>query len=369
MTTVRRGVEPGVAREWIGGWRLAPFYLLEPFVYRPEIAVWYDAEHDKILDMWIEGPDEPALGTRLNQLLQERVPPGEESPRIRVQTRYEAEDVAARVSSAIEIVSAATPEIDRLVRLYAADHPAPPPEPPSYLANGRIAEALARDFLQALASLREVWPESFSFEGHPFRFEAAAFGYDSGVLAPYFRDADPPLTGFVIFLCLDDYLNVRDEAVASAGTGRAVDVADVLRVSFAPAEDVPEAMRREAARLGWSVAGVYPVVTRRDADGLVAPQAGADVLLAAVAASLLGEYLDRSAAAIASFTQPACHISVGAGEERVRLIYPYVEEPRPERVEREPSGPRLGLMQILQPPARKAVPGKRGKKRGRKKKR
>src|SRR5688572_20467115 len=48
------------ASEWFAGWRLAPFYLLDPELYRPHVVVWVEAATGKVPGAEVMLPDATA---------------------------------------------------------------------------------------------------------------------------------------------------------------------------------------------------------------------------------------------------------------------------------------------------------------------
>lgn len=351
-------------RVWIGGLRRAPFYLIEPKVHRPDVVFWYDATADRILEMLMEhDPDQPMLGRRLAELLREDAAAGQVPPEIRVQTVWELDEIRSHIDPSIRVRLSATPEIDALLRQFTLDNPAPPLAPPSYLAGGRIAPELIGLLFESLRDLRarlKGWPPA---EAQPFRLDIPELGVEAFVAALFATDEG--LTGgFVIFESLDDYLNVRDQAIACAGSGRPVpDIAGVLRVAFVPAEELPDMMRREALTHGWPVgkADAYPFVVRRDSDGLVGPLSADDIGLAIFCAEAFSLYCRRNKKALRHGVAPDTVSMRGEGIH-IRLSYPFEAEDRlyttPPMPANEPKGAGLGLkMELLQlPPERKPPP-------------
>ena len=335
--------------EWVGGVRRAPYHVMEENPYRPLVSVWYDPGADCVLDMQVEGFDRLRFGDWLAALLAAR-PAGEPAPRIRVRQEGEANLVRKAVGDRVEIVVARCPEIDDIIARHAAAHPVTP-EPPSYAGAGRVPDELNALFFKTMAILFELLPD-FPTEEQPFRLDAPEFDVDGGVLALFRSEGRHVEQGFVVFHEMDDYLALRDEAVAMAGTGAPADVVDVFRVSFHSAQQLPEAMRREALSKGWPVAGpdAYPRIVRRDNDGIVAPLGPADVHEATLYALALNDYLIANLADIRRGRLPDYVVRA----PDVTLALPWSERPPRPPVKESRVGLRLAQVQLPpEPPAAK----------------
>ena len=99
-----------------------------------------------------------------------------------------------------------------------------------------------------------------------------------------------------------------------------------LALTFEPATELPPSMRREAMEHGWPVesADAYPLVERREPDGMPRPLVGRDTEIAAACALSLGAFFAKHAAIFESDSfVPACESYFDDDDQEVRFTVPY----------------------------------------------
>ena len=99
-----------------------------------------------------------------------------------------------------------------------------------------------------------------------------------------------------------------------------------LALTYDRAADLPPSMRREAMTHGWPVESpdAYPVVERRDPDGVLRPLVERDVEIATACARSLGAFILKHAAMFSSDTfTPTCESYFDDDDLEVRFTVPH----------------------------------------------
>ena len=133
--------------------------------------------------------------------------------------------------------------------------------------------------------------------------------------------------GVLVFASLDDF-----EAFVAAAESGALEQGPLalgagwLALTFEPATELPASMSREAMEHGWPVerADAYPLVERRDPDGMPRPLVERDVEIAAACALSLGAFFAKHGATFKSDTfAPVCESYFDDDDREVRFTVPY----------------------------------------------
>ena len=316
-------------REWVGGRLSPPFYIHdreEP--YRPDLVLWLELPEGLIVGQSLGMPEdrEGAVARGLRRALTQ---PAAGSPRrpdgIRVADAATAAEVRAEVGEAIPVTVAPTPELDALLAHLIATLPPDEDNEPSYFAGGRVSAAAVEKLFAAGRLLFALQPWSVIDDTQVLRMDIPALGVDGACLSVIGQLGES--RGVLVFASLDDF-----EAFVAAAESGALEQGPLaggagwLALTFEPATELPASMRREAMEHGWPVerADAYPLVERRDPDGVPRPLVEPDVEIAGACALSLGAFLAKHGAIFKSDTfAPVCESYFDDDDREVRFTVPY----------------------------------------------
>ncbi len=326
-----RGSAPSSsAREWVGGSFSAPFFVQEGAEpYRPGIAIWLELPDGFVVGQAIFKPEE-AKGAVARTLRGALTQPAIRMPRkpdaIRVADAATAADVREQIGKSTPVIIAPTPELDEIFeQMIASLSEEEAEDEASYLAGGRVSAGAVEELFRAASLLFALKPWTIADNGQVLRMDIPAFGVDGACVSTIGQFGDA--RGVLILGSLDDFHEFAAATEASAaGNGPLRLGAEVLALTFESAAELPPSMRREAMARGWPVASpdAYPLVERRDPDGVPRPLVERDVEIATACARSLIPFLQRNAALLASETYtPTCESYFDDDDREVRLTVPY----------------------------------------------
>lgn len=289
-------------REWVGGTIRAPFFLYdraEP--YRPSVALWLEMPDGLVVGQDLLFGDEDHEGGIAGVLREAMAAPMFGTPRrpdvIRVDDEMTATEVRAEVGGEIPIKIAPTPELDDVFQaLFRAMAETPGDVEPSYLDEGRIPPAAVAALFEAGRALfaHAPWTADEADEVPLLSMDIPSLGVEGTVVVVIGQTSD--VRGVIIFGSVDElnaYFAAADEEAYKVGRLGA----EVLSLTFESAASLPQSMRHEAMENGWPVHGpdAYPLVERREPDGVPSPLAVRDLQIATLCAEALAALLDKHA--------------------------------------------------------------------------
>ena len=311
---------------------MAPFFVhdrSEP--YRPGFALWLELPDGLIVGRDIFGPEEAegALARTLRDALKQ---PTAGRPRrpdaIRVTDAPTAAEVRAEIGWDIPVTVAPTPELDEIFQnLFDLMSKEDGDFKPSFLADGQVSVEAVDALFKAGSALFALQPWKLGDDPPVLRMDMPAFGIDGACVAIIGQLGQS--RGLLIFESLydfDDFLIAAD--AAAEGDGPISLGSEVLALTFESATELPRSMRQEAMEHRWRVhsADAYPLVQRRDPDGVVRPLIERDLEIATACALALTAFLGRHAAILRSTTfEPVGESFFADRGLEVRLTVPYEE--------------------------------------------
>ena len=318
------------AREWIGGRLAAPFVLhdrAEP--YRPDLVIWMELPDHVIVGQAVLAPDDnhrAVVRVLKNAIANPTV--GEPRPpdSIRIADHNLAHEVRTEVAETIPVTVAPTPELDELFQILVASMPATDEDQPSYFASGRVSSDAVEMLFTASASLFAITPWSLADDNQIVRMDIPALGVDGACLSIIGQLGQS--RGVLIFPAREDFEQFLEAAARTDPEQHDAGVfgAEVLSLTFHNATQLPPPMRREAMQHHWPVNSpeAYPIVARRDPDGIPRTLVERDVETVAAAALALCVFLPKHAAIFKTDTfTPVCESYFDDRDREVRFTVPY----------------------------------------------
>jgi hypothetical protein len=285
-------------REWVGGKIRAPFFLHdrdEP--YRPSLALWLEMPDGLVVGQDLLFDDGDFEGGLARVLREAMASPMVGTPRrpgaIRVDDEATAAAVRAAVGGDIPVSVAPTPELaDVFHALFQAMAESPGDVEPSYLEDGRLSPASVAALFEAGRALFAHAPWKMAGDAPLLWMDIPSLGVEDAVVAIIGQAVD--VRGVLIFASVDDldaYFDAAEEETYKTGNFGAA----LLSLTFEPAAELPQSMRREAMEHGWPVhdPDAYPLVQKREADGVPNPVAVRDLQIATACADALAALLDK----------------------------------------------------------------------------
>ena len=326
---IPRHVKHRASQEWIGGRFPAPFYVRDREApYRPDLVLWMELPDGFIVGQAVVGPEdtEGALARTLRgAMTQPGVGPPRRPTSIRVADAATAAEVRAEIDRAIPVTVAATPELDALVEHMIETLPPDEEDQPSYFAGGKVSAAAVEKLFAASRRLFAAKPWAVAGDTQVLRMDIPALGVKGACLSVIGELGES--RGVLIFASLDGFESFLETAESGdIQQGRIALSSGWLALSFESAADLPPSMRREAMKHGWPVADAdaYPVVDRRDPDGMSRPLIRRDVQIATACALALTAFFGRHAGMFESDTPANVSESYLDNEGReVQLTAPY----------------------------------------------
>ena len=321
----RDGRLPGGTPEWVGGTLLPPFFVTEGEPYRPELVVWMDLPSGLVVGHHLQDPKAPVeFGATLTGAMERPLAgPPRRPARIRVATSRLAESVRRAAASDLEIVVAPTPELDEVLEAMRRAPQSDDAPDQSYLEQGRVSAETIADLFRAAELVYRMAPWKTMDEQQLVRVDVPRFGV-SGACLSVIGGAGESF-GLILFPSLEAF-EAFASTVQTPDAGRIDLGTTVLSLNFERGADLPESMRREIGKHGWSVAGAraYPMVVHRDRDGVPRPLSERDIKLTAALATAFGSFFSKNKGVFQSDDGvPISESSSDEGDVTVRLTYPY----------------------------------------------
>lgn len=322
------------ALEWVGGLASMPSYVTgegEPF--RPELLLWLNGEGAVVgTDMAKPGELLATAAAHLRSTIERPKFGRPETPgRVRVASP-ELADVLRASHPAIEVVVAATPEIDdamasmREMMMNERAHD----DDESYLAPDIGADAVASFFRATAALFRakpwEVVPDDQSL----FSVTIDALGMRETVMSVIGQMGESH--GLVFFREMADF-DAYVEAAASIEVGMPPRMPPHFALNFERGADMPKALRKEVAKHHWELAGpnAYPSVIAVDEDLVARPPSALELrIVEAIALALPKVLADPVLEAAFDGGEQLTHtvvVPTSAGAIEVMLRAPYAARP------------------------------------------
>ncbi len=278
--------------EWVGGYVTAPFFITgegEPF--RPQLVLWFELPEALVVGQQVVAPGEEVSAT-VATLLEAMEHPMAGTPRrpqaIRVADPAVAAEVRSVVGAGTEVVTAETPELDEIVELMAESMP-DDGEPAGYLEQGTISPESVEAMFSSAKRLYMAEPWTFVEALQTLRLDIPDLGVEAASVSIF--GALGECLGFAIFPsdeALDDFLGSQETSIDN---DQPADLGSSwLMLRFVSGSDLPDAIRREAAKHAWPVAdaSAYPLVQHLERDAIVRPLSERDLAIVSACASFLG---------------------------------------------------------------------------------
>ncbi len=313
-------------REWIGGVLAPPFYVLdreEP--YRPKVVLWLELPEGFVVGQAVVMPEDldGAVGRVLRTALTAPLVGAPRRPdAIRVDDPLSAAEVRAEIDGTIPVTVAPIPELGDVLGHMVESMP-PGDADESYLADGRVSPTAVERLFTAARGLFATAPWSIAADTQVLRMDVPALDVEGACLSILGQATGrhgvlifPSLDGFEAFI---DAAGDFEDGPIDLGSGW-------LALMYERAADLPPSMRREAMTHGWPVESpdAYPVVERRDPDGVMRPLVERDVEIAAACAGSLGAFILKHAAMFSSDTfTPVCESYFDEDDREVRFTVPH----------------------------------------------
>ncbi|MFH1278122.1 MAG: SEC-C metal-binding domain-containing protein [Candidatus Eisenbacteria bacterium] len=313
--------------EWVGGRFAAPFFVTEGGPYRPEIVLWLELPEGFIVGVSLGDPKAPEVPFA-ETLRQAMNAPAAGRPRRPRRVRVENEELAAELREAfpeIPVTTAPTPELAEVMEDFARFGPGAGEEKASYFEGGRVSPEAVQDLFRAGRALHALAPWKSAEDHQVLRVDIPALDVHGWCLS--IIGALGESRGVLLFPSLQAYEAFGHMGESPLPEEGPFDIgSSVLSLTFERGADLPEGMRREAARHGWKVAGpdAYPTVERRERDGFPRPLTERDVRIAASCATSLSAFLMKHGSIFRkSSFEPICESWLNDDDLEVRFTVPY----------------------------------------------
>ncbi len=310
-------------REWIGARVPFPGYVMEGGPYRPDVILWMELPEGLIVGTTVTDPRQPV--SSVEHLRATMAAPAVGPPRRPDRVRVADAAFAAELHEAVpgvEVVVAPTPEIDdaleSLRSAMAAD-----PDDESYLGGGAIAPSVVADLFTAAEILWVTAPWRTADDEQVLRIDMPALNVSGWCLS--IIGALGEQRGILLFESYAAFATFL-RAGTSAKSKRPDLGSRILSLSFERGADLPDRMRREAARHGWRIAGpdAYPRPQYWDRDVIGVPLRERELrILTAVATSLTAFCAKHSHVFTEGAGEPVCESWYDEDDVEVRITAPY----------------------------------------------
>jgi len=324
----RHGKGPGArVREWVGGRLTLPVYITAGAPYRPEMVLWLELPEDLIVGHEVIDPKGPPVSfaeTLRRAMASPMAGPPRRPRRIRVAEAHLAAELRGAIPD-MEVVVAATPELDAVMAAMMGSLPGDGSGQESYFEGGRIAADAVAVLFEAADALFRLAPWRLAQDSQVLRLDIPALGVEGACVS--IIGALGESLGLVIFpshLAMERFQTLmaarhEDDGPLDMGTA-------TLSLNYGRGADLPAGMRREAAEHGWPVAGpaAYPWVQHRDRDGTMRPLEERDMRIAAACASAVAGFFSKHRACFEQAApQPDRERLIGPGGIETWLAMPY----------------------------------------------
>jgi hypothetical protein len=291
----------GGSEEWVVGRVPLPIYVAEPEPVRPDMIFCTSSSGQMIgaTPVRPETTDDEAAAEILGFSRDPAVGPPRVPRRIRVASPSFRDALAKSFGGCVEIVLAATPEVDALTKRFVAEMPwgkprgvaaAGPGE--GYLSGGRIDPALVRGLFEAAERLHRATPWAIvPHDGSVVGVDVPSLGIAGLCVAVIGRKRERRcLVAFASRADVD-----RFAALAAIGEPSGTMGAAMLVLYFERLDELSPRMRDEIAAHGFPLAGpeAAPVLMRSDADDVARPLVADDFVLGRILAAGVAGFFER----------------------------------------------------------------------------
>ena len=318
----------GVAREWVGGRLASPFYIMEDDPYRPEMDLCLELPEGIVVGFEILDPAQPrrSFAETLEKTMESPIEgPSRRPARVRVADEQLAADIREAMPDMVVDV-APTPELDEIIKHMKANLPETDPADMSYFEGGLIPSDAIKFLFETAKLLYEVAPWGYVFESDLFRVDIPELGVEGACLIVMGNLEGNP--GFLIFPSYGGYQNFLNRAKEGIprSSGPVELGTEFLSLNYERGAELPESMRKEAARHRWPVAGpeAYPLVSKLDSDGMHSPITENDIqFVAHCALSLTSFFAKHGDFSEIEVIEPICESYFDENDLEVKLTFPY----------------------------------------------
>ncbi len=317
----------GAAREWVGGRFTSPFYIMEGGPYRPEMDICLEVPGGMVVGYHIIDPDQPrwSFAKTLEKTMES---PIEGPPRKPARIRVADDQLAADIREAMpemDVHVAPTPELDETIMNMREDLTHEKPADMSYCEGGRISQDTMEFLFRAAGLLYKTAPWKYIYETDLFRVDIPELEVEGACLSVIGAGAET--AGFLIFPSRGGFRNFRSLAKEGIPPAGPVDLGTgLLSLNYERGADLPDPMRKEAARHGWPVAGPegYPSITSLENDGLHRPLTEEDIRIVAQCALSLSSFFEKHGDfSEIEVIEPICESYFDENDLEVKLTFPY----------------------------------------------
>ena len=289
------------------------------------MVVWLQLPEDLIVAYDLVGAGEDAsVATALRRALEVT---GASPRQMRVGDELLASEIRAAFGDRFDVRVAPTPEVDALFANLTRSLPGGD-APASYFGDGLVEERTVARMFRAAEMLYRAAPWKRAGSDQVLRLDIPELGVDGACVSIIGQLGES--FGFIVFpseVAFERFLQAASDGPLPSQAGEVDLGTPVLSLDFERRADVPAAMRAEIARHGWSVAGpkAYPVVMRRDRDGIPAPVDDRDVRVATECAFAVASFVVRHREIFdAEKFAPVCEsVAMEDSGITVRLTAPY----------------------------------------------
>ena len=277
--------------EWVGGIVEMPFNVVETQgAARPHGLFWMDGP--LVVGHALGEPSE-LVAAASESLRSTTKWPAEGKPRAPSRVRVASPELAAALRTGhpgIEVVCAATPEIDALVEAMGVAIKEPVEFEPSYRGPGIEAGSVAA-FFRATAALYRLAPWSVVPNSDtPLAVSVPRYGLENAALSVIGQSGKN--YGFLLFSDFDVFEDYLDAAVAM-NRGEYTELPPLLALNFETKAKLGPAQRADLAAHRWEVAGprAYPTIDTLDEGAVARPPTQEDYAIVEAIARALGDVL------------------------------------------------------------------------------
>jgi SEC-C motif len=315
------------------GRRSAPFHVMDPKPYRPDLLLVLEPKLDLIVAVQAVEPDtsteEAARWVSMAIAEHPDLPVRLTAPRrLRVDDAAYAAALHERLAGRIEVVTAATPEVDAALTAMSehADHQEEAKGLPEY---GAEAEDPLPRFFEAAAAFYRLEPWQDADDSQILQVRAPALGWEEGCLCVI--GALGESHGLLVFRSFSDYMTFTRHGVSADRGKRELPGVPFFSINYEDKRSAPRDLARRARAEGWEIAGkgAFPYLLRVDPDRLRAPLGAEDFRFATACLVALTRLLRKRqrlfAAPLAKTVDETFALNDLPGKASVRLIAPHPE--------------------------------------------
>jgi hypothetical protein len=319
--------ESEVTSEWVGGRLTSPFYIIEDGPHRPEMDLCLELPEGIVVGFDVLDPSGPgqSFAETLKKIMESPMAgPPRRPDRIRVADDQLADEIREAMPD-MDVDVAPTPELDEIIMHMKNNLPEEDPAGMSYFEGGAIYPDTIGFLFKAAELLYNTAPWKSVYDSDVFRLDIPELGVEGACLSVIGAVEDIP--GFMIFPSYRGYQNFRNLAKEGIPPSGPVNMGtELLSLNYERGADLPEAMRKEAARHNWPVAGpdAYPHVTNLESDCMHRPLTENDILIVShCALSLTSFFVKHRNFFEREEIEPICESYFDENDLEVRFTFPY----------------------------------------------